>query len=261
MKKYLAIVLIILATVAGCKEKKPIDRSAWADDKFAAQFKDLAQIAELKQITDMQKDLEPAFSESGDRIYFKRIVTPNPNDSTENAVSARAGQYSYDYLNNQLYLSEKTGPEFDQFTGVVPQDSLPSMLGEVTQAGFHTPYGLIFYTIGATFCIYKSQGDSITQLTYGSQPAFLQGVSPNGRYVAFNYGDNYFRLVVLDLATGEFYSLPRSSVDVQLFELWPRFSPDSKYLAFVVSHDIFNAQREGENLPLGDLWLAKFKSE
>jgi hypothetical protein len=260
MRKAVILLLAIAAIISGCKKQEPVNRSAWTEDRFASQFKDLAQIANLRQITDMQKDMEPFFSLSGDRICFRRIVTPNPKDTSGGGIEARAGMFSYDYRNNQLFLLEKAPDAPDPYQGYVPADSLPALLGETSEIGYRTPYGLIFSTSGASFGIYKAQGESIIQLTYGIEPSYLQVVSPDRRYVVFNYGKSFYRLVVLDLATGEFYSMPRSSVDIQLYEIWPQFSPDSKYLVFVVSHDVFSAKKEEEDIPLGDVWLAEFKA-
>lgn len=254
--------LLMLAAliVNGCNNQESSDSRDQSRDRFASKFKDLAQIAEIRQITDMQKDMEPYFTTSGDRIFFRRIVTPGQDTISHNAVDARAGKFTFDYLNNQLYLVEKAPDLFDSYQSDVPPESLPVRLGEYPQAGYRTPYGLIYFTGGGAFNIYKEIGDSIIQLTFGAQPSFLQSVSPDRRYVAFNYGNSFYRLVILDLATNEFYCIPRSSVDSHLYELWPQFSPDSKYLAFVVSHDIFSARKDNEDIPLGDIWLAKFKN-
>ncbi len=259
MRHVLVLMALFLIIPTGCKKQEPTDKSTRTEDRFAARFKDLAEIANIRQITDMQRDIEPYFTTTGDRIYFRRIITPGQDTVAKQGIDARAGQFTFDYINNQLYLVEQAPQLFDSFKGSVPPESLPSALGESPQAGYRTPYGLIYYTGGGAFNIYKAAGDSITQLTYGTQPSYLQSLSPNRRYVAFNYGKSFYRLVILDLATNEFYSIPRSSIDVQLYELWPQFSPDGKYLVFVVSHDIFSARKDQEDIPLGDIWLVEFK--
>jgi Tol biopolymer transport system component len=261
MKRAVLLLLAFMICVQGCEKRQQVDRSAWDEDRFSQQFKEMALIANLRQITDSQRDMEPYFSISGEKIYFSRIVTPSPRDSSQNpaAVEARSGKFSFDYRSNQLFLVENAPAGIDPYQGYVTPESLPVMLGETPELGYHTPYGLIFSTGGASFNIYKAQSDSITQLTYGTQPSYMQVVSPDRRYVAFLYGNTYYRLVVLDLSTGNFYSIPRNAIDVQLYELWPQFSPDSKYLVFVESHDIFSAKNAEENVPLGDIWLAEFK--
>lgn len=259
MRQVLIIGTLFITLLGGCNRHESTDRNNQTEDRFARKFKDLAEIATIRQLTDMQRDIEPYFTTAGDRIYFRRIVTPTQDTIAQPAIDARAGQFTYDYINNQLYLVEQAPPLFDSFEGFVPPESLPTGLGESPQAGYRTPYGLIYFTGGGAFNIYKAVGDSITQLTYGIQPSYLQAVSPDRRYVAFNYGKSFYRLVVLDLSTNEFYCIPRSSVDVQLYELWPQFSPDGKYLVFVVSHDIFSARKDQEDIPLGDIWLVEFK--
>jgi hypothetical protein len=259
MRHVLILMALFLTLPCGCKKQESADKGKQTEDRFMARFKDLAEIANIRQITDMQRDIEPYFTLAGDRIYFRRIVTPGQDTIAKQGIDARAGQFTYDYINNQLYLVEQAPQLFDSFDGFVPPESLPTALGEKPQSGYRTPYGLIYYTGGGAFNIYKMAGDSITQLTYGDQPSYLQSVSPNRRYVAFNYGKSFYRLVILDLATNEFYCIPRSSVDVQLYELWPQFSPDGKYLVFIVSHDIFTARKNQEDIPLGDIWLVEFK--
>jgi hypothetical protein len=259
MRWVLVLSAFSIAIWVGCGGRESTGKNGQTNDRFAAKFRDLAEIATTRQITDMQRDMEPFFTITGDRIYFRRIVTPRPDTTFRQPIDARAGQFTYDYVNNKLYLVEQTPALFDSYAGFVPPESLPARLGESSQAGYRTPYGLIYYTGGGAFNIYKALDDSIVQLTYGPQPSFFQAISPNRRYVAFNYGETFYRLVILDLAANQFYSIPRSSVDVQLYELWPQFSPDSKYLVFVVSHDIFSAKKDEDNIPLGDIWLVEFK--
>lgn len=259
MRQLFVCLVLFAFLLGGCSRNESANKNSRSDDRFAAKFKDLAKIAKSRQITDMQRDMEPYFTLAGDRIYFRRIITPGKDTIASQGVDARAGQFTYDYIDDQLYLVERAPELFDSYDGFLPPDSLPTALGENPQAGYRTPYGLIYYTGGGAFNIYKATDDSITQLTYGNEPSYLQAVSPNRRYVAFNYGKSFYRLVILDLATNEFYCIPRSSVDIQLYELWPQFSPDSKYLVFVVSHDVFSAKKDEEDIPLGDIWLVEFK--
>jgi len=257
------LLLVFLVFMHGCKNQHGGDRANWDRDRFVDSFRDLAEIAEIKQITDAQRDLTPSFSASGDLIYFTRFLIINPNDSLESDESTKPQYFSYDYRNNKLSLldvnsnSSESTRVFQQ-KDLVPPESLPSTVTESPLFGYKTPYGTFFcaeqHGGGITANIYQLIGDSLTQVTYGAEPSLLESITPAGRRLAFTYGKNYYRTVLLDIPSGKFYSLPRGVTDTQIFELSPCFSPDGHYMVFVVSNDLFNAN----GLPLGDIWLAEF---
>ena len=248
---------MVIITMACSSQDEKIEQIGETPDRLAMEFKDIAEIADLRRLTELKKDMNPFFSPDGDYVYFTRLLTPTPVD-TEGVVSnAREVYFSVDYKSNKLYLLEgvpdKPRPE------VIPARSLPQMVTEKPLFGYKTSEAAYFCAQSRTIShftnIYKTISDSLIQITYGNQPALLETISPDERYLAFLYGEDFFKIVVLDLNSGEFYVVPKSEIESGGYDFSPSFSPDSKYLVFTRSGELY---RKGLT-PFGDIWLVEFK--
>jgi hypothetical protein len=256
MKGYLTISVLfaLLLACSGSQDKNTDMKNH--PDRMAMKFKDITQIADMRRLTDLKKDMDPFFSPSGDRIYFKRLLIPTPADTEDVLADAREEYFSIDHKNDKLYFLEGI-PEMEE-QAIVPPDSLPSIMGEKALLGFRVGKAIYFCTYKSTepafTKIYKVIDDSLIQLSFGSHPAFPAAISPDKHYLAFYYGEQYTRLVVIDLQTDEFYLVPRSKIESKRYDFAPDFSPDSRYLVFLRSGDLY---RKGD-IPFGDIWLVEF---
>jgi len=256
MKHLFETVLVIVAVIiCSCSQPSEDIEEVRPDiDRFALQFRDINEIATVTQLTDLGRDTTPQFSPTGDRIYFMRLLPSS--DSTEE--SYLNGIFAIDYKAGQLYLLESQPPFFQM--PMLEPDSLPKIRSEITIYGYRIQNDLYFTTeredAKRTRVIYRQADDSLIQLTYGSQAAYLKGVSSDGKYMAFTYGNEYLSTVILDNQTGLYYTVVKQEHDSTRNDFSARFSPDSRYVIFVRSGELY----EKKIAPCGDLWLIEFKS-
>lgn len=250
----------LMLTCFSCSDNKVRENiPAPTVDRFASKFIDISETAEIKRLTEVKRDMMPFFSPSGERIYFSRLLITGPEDVDSNLAEAVENYFSLDYKTNQLYILREI-PEFP-VTSILPGDSLPSMMTETPIFGIRTPSALYFTTRSNAQenmrNIYKAFDDSLMQLTYGSESSFLQLVSPDERYLVFLYDHNHSSIVLYDNHNGNYYIVPKSDVEKNRHDFAPQFSPDSKYLVFLRSGDLYMK----DFIPFGDIWLVEFKNE
>lgn len=257
MKIFSVICLVVIVTMACSSQDEKIEQVGEKPDRLAMKFKDIAEIANLRRLTDLKKDMTPFFSADGHNIYFTRLLIPTPADTEEVLSDAREMYFSIDYKNDKLYLLEGI-PDMPQ-SEVIAAESLPQMATEKPLFGYKTSETIYFCAHSRTRSrftnIYKLVNDSLIQVTYGDQPAFLEAISTDERYLVFLYGESFFKIVVLDLNSGEFYAVPKSEIETDRYDFSPSFSPDSRYLVFLRSGELY---RKGLT-PFGDIWLVEFK--
>lgn len=255
MKRVFEIILAIAAILICCcsRSEEDIEKVKPDIDRFALQFKDINEIAIVTRLTDLGKDMTPRFNSAGDRIYFVRLLPSS--DSTEGSFID--GQLAIEYKTGQLYLIDNLPPISEP--PIIQPDSLPSIRGEKTLYGYRFENILYFVTeresTRRTRVIYGMKDDSLVQLTYGSQTAYLKGISADGKYLAFTYGNEFLSAVILDNETGLYYAVPKNSADSISNDFAARFSPDGKYLVFLRSGELYAKKIA----PCGDLWLIRFK--
>jgi len=220
-------------------------------------FQDISAVGELLRLTDLKKDMDPFFNQSGDRIYFTRLLIPTPADTEEVFPDAREKFFSLDFSTKQLFILE--GVPQRESTKVLLQDSLPVMIADKPIFGFRAGDSIYFCAINRSnpriSNIYLITGDSLTQLTFGGKPSYLQAVSPDGHFIAFAYGESLQDLVLMDARTLCFYRIPKGEAESSRYDFAPSFSPDGKFMAFLRSGDLY---QKGE-VPFGDIWLVTFK--
>ena len=249
------IVAIVAAIICSCSQPSVDTEKIKPDiDRFALQFRDINEIAIVTRLTDLGRDTTPHFSPAGDRIYFVRLFPSS--DSTEE--SYLNGIFGIDYKSGQLYLLESQPPVF--LPPILEPDSLPTINAEIALFGYRCQNSLYFTTerkdAQRTRVIYKQANDSLVQLTYGPRTAYLKGVSANGKYLAFSYGNEYLSTVILDNQTGLYYAVPKDESDSTRNDFSAKFSPDDRYLVFIRSGELYAKKIA----PCGDLWLIEFKS-
>lgn len=257
--KYLLALLLTSAIMAGCSSSKDnqTEKTAAHIDRFAAQFKDITEIADLRQLTNLKKDIQPFFSPAGDRVYFSRLLIESPDDPAAMFSESNQTHFSLDFRNNKLYMLQAAPVPPKQ--NVISKENLPEMVIENPLYGIRYDSVLFFNTEGGTgganWTIYKLVNDSLSQITYGSEGSLLNVISPDGKYMAFTYGNDSLRLAVMNLRTDRFYIVPRSEVESDRFDFRPQFSPDSKYMVFLRSGELYDKNLD----PFGDIWLVEFK--
>jgi len=253
-----AVIIIVVAFImlSGCSSKQEPDKASKQPDRMALTFKDISMIAGIRRLTDLKKDMSPFFSPSGERVYFTRLITSPSADASDTLLDITEEYFSLDYKTNKLYLLKEI-PERPA-TKKIPADSSLSMLTDNPLFAIQTSEAIYFCSSkrakpGFTN-IYKSANDSLVQITYGRSPSYLETISPDERYLVFYYGDNFERLVVMDLITGQFYEIPKSRIEAKRYDFLPRFSPDGRQFVFLRSGELY---RKG-NVPFGDIWLVEF---
>jgi len=256
--KTIILLIITFAMLSGCSSKKEPDQISQRPDRMALNFKDISEIASIRRLTDLKKDMSPFFSPSGERIYFTRLITSSSADTNDTTLNVTEEYFSLDYKTNKLYLLKEV-PERPA-TEKIPADSSMLMLTEDPLFGIQTSEAIYYCLSNKTkpgfTNIYKSANDSLVQITYGRSPSFLEAISPDEHYLVFYYGDNFERLVVFDLLTGRFYEIPKSGIKTKRYDFLPCFSPDGKRLVFLRSGELY---RKG-NVPFGDIWLVEFNN-
>ncbi len=255
--KYFSEVVSAVVAVIICSCSKPPENTEKVKpdiDRFALQFRDINEIATVRRLTDLGMDTTPQFSPAGDRIYFVRLLPLS--DSAEGGYLN--GIFAIDYKSGQLFLRESQPPVYQ--TPILEPDSLPKINAENTVYGYRFQNNLYFTTERGgdrgIRVIYKQANDSLVQLTFGSQTAYLKDLSADGRYLAFVYGNEYLSVVILDNQTGLYYVVPKSKADSTRNDFSAQFSPDSRYLVFIRSGELY----ANKIAPCGDLWLIEFKS-
>jgi hypothetical protein len=248
----------IFALVLGCSDQTEKIPEAMPD-RFASRFKDITEIADIRQLTDRKLDIAPFFSPSGDRIYFSRLII-NERDSIQiDLAEASAEYFSIDYQTGQLYALEGI-PEPPKIP-LLPADSLPSMMTEKPVFGIRAGDAIYFTTESNPNTlmrnIYEEFDDSLVQLTFGTESSFLQLLSPDNRYMVFLYNKNHSEIVLYETQSGDYYVVPKPDIEKEHHDFAPIFSPDCKYMVFLRSGDKY---KEGA-IPFGDLWLIEFEPD
>jgi len=246
---------VVAVIICSCSQPSENSEKVKPDiDRVALQFRDINEIATVTRLTDLGRDTTPHFSLDGDRLYFVRLMPPS--DSTEE--NYLNGILAIDYKTGQLYLLESQPPTFQ--APILEPDSLPTIRSEITLYGYRFQNNLYFITeresARRTRVIYKQANDSLVQLTYGPQTVYLKGVSADGKYLAFTYGNKYLSLVILDSQTGLYYTVPKSEVDSTRNDFSAKFTPDGRFLVFIRSGELYAKKIA----PCGDLWLIEFKT-
>ncbi|MCD6160866.1 MAG: PD40 domain-containing protein [candidate division Zixibacteria bacterium] len=262
--KLLSMILapIIIAMACSSQEQKPESKEhPELPDRMAITFKNIAEIAIVKQLTDQKSDMSPFFSRDGKRIYFTRLLSPSSDDTSNMRQYAQDEYFSIDYQNDKMYfhdsLPEKPKPD------IISEIPLPSMTTEWPLIAYKKSKAIYFCTQSKSdkrhLNIYKLMDDSLAQISYGSRPAFLQTVSDDEHYLAFLYGKNLSRLIIMDLYSGRFYEIPKGKDESNQFDYEASFSSDSKHLLFLRSGDLHtkNDVPYGD-VPYGDIWLVEF---
>lgn len=253
----MVICLVVVITMACSLQNEKTEQIEKNPDRLVMKFKDITEIARLRRLTDLKKDMNPFFSVDGKRIYFTRLLVPTPADTEEVLSEARERYFSIDYKNDKMYLLE--GVPDKPHREVVPNNSLPQMATEKPLFGYETSRAIYFCARNRARSyftnIYKLINDSLVQITYGHQPALLEAISPDERYLVFLYGERPSKIVVLDLSTDEFYAVHKSEIESNRYDFSPNFSTDGRYLVFLRSGELY---QKGLT-PFGDIWLVEFK--
>ena len=259
MKLFSVIYLVVVMMMACSSHNEKTEQSEKHPDRLKMKFRDITEIARLRRLTDLKKDMNPFFSADGDRIYFTRLLIPTPADTEGVLSEARERYFSIDYKNDILYLLEGV-PDNPQ-PDIIQAKALPEMATEKPLFGYQTSEAIYFCARNRArnyfTNIYKLVNDSLIQITYGHKPALLKAISPDQRYLVFLYGERSSQIVVLDLRTDEFYAVPKSEIESDRFDFSPNFSPDSRYFVFLRSGELY---RKGLT-PFGNIWLVEFKDE
>lgn len=253
------ILLLSFISLINCgsepEEAKPIPAST--RDRFADQFEDISEIAELKQLTNSEQDYIPFFNTAGNRIFYSSLFTikEDENDSSENEIVEI--YYSMDYKTGKLFIlqDEPIKPQSEYLQA----DLLPDTPTEKPLYGIRSGNAL-YYTAAAIAnkninVIYQMIDDSLTQLTFGKQSSLLQTISPDGRFVSFLYDRSSSFLVIYDNQSGEYYVVPKNDSKPDQLDYAAGFSPDSKYLVFLRSGNLYTKN----NISYGNIWLIEFK--
>ncbi len=254
---FFCLLILIFALSCGSEPEETEIIPAATRDRFAEQLIDINTVADLQQLTNRDRDYIAYFNPEGNRIYFTRLVEVKESDNDSMPDENIEQYYSMDYKTGQLYIVEQMPQQHNP--GFLPPESLPARLDEIPKYGLKADSILYFVSankvITSRNIIYQVIDDSLTQLTFGKKSSLLQRVSPDGRYIAFLYDQDESILVVYDNESGKFYAVPENPNKPQQIEYGVSFSPDSKYMLFMRSGDLF----EKGDMPYGNIWIAEFK--
>lgn len=260
--KLLSIILALIIITMACssqEQKSEPKEHPELPDRMAMTFRDITEIAKIKQLTDQKSDMSQFFSRDGNRIYFTRLLSPSSDDTLDMMQYAQDEYFSIDYKNDKMFFHESL-PEKPK-SDMISEIPFPSIITEWPLTSYKKSKAIYFCTQNKSYKkhlnIYKLMGDSLIQISYGSKPAFLQAVSDNEHYLAFLYGENLSRLIIMDLHSGQFYETLKGGNESNQFAFEVSFSPDSKYLIFLRSGDLY---KRGV-IPYGDIWLVEFDGD
>lgn len=247
------IITIIAALLAeGCSRNQKKQNTP-EPDNFITSLSNIEEIAVIRQITDSQSDYFPYFSADTSKVCFTRVFKSKSDDPAEN----EAKPFLYDIFGGDLYMAS-TWPEQVEIMPT-PNDKLPNVGDELPLLGYTTERG-IFLNAGLrglekNATIYLIHDSSLCQLIPGYKAAFLESISPSGKYAAITYDNRSPKLIVYDSENGRFYGFKRNVNDQPLYEITPAISSNGRYLVLNISD---GSNRLNNDL-LGNIWLLEFK--
>lgn len=256
MNKLITASTLIVILLSGCSRQQKKENVA-IPDYFISGLADIGEIAVMRQLTDRMSDFFPYFSHDSNRICFTRVFQSKSDNSTADPADNEIKPFLFDIRTGDLYMADSWPEQVEIMP--LPKDELPRVGDELPISGYSTAYGL-FFSAGQraaekSSAIYLSRNGVLRQLIPGYKAAYLESISPSGRYVAITYNPESPKLIVYDSAGDRFYGFQRFDSSSAFYQVMPVISGDGRYLAVVVSD---GGSRLNNDL-LGNIWLLEFK--
>ncbi len=256
MKRFITASTLIVILLSGCSSQQKKENAA-VPDYFISGLVDMGEIASIRQLTDKMSDFFPYFSHDDNLICFTRVFQSKSDDSGANPTDSEIKPFLFDIRTGDLFMADSWPEQVEIMP--LPEDELPRVGDELPISGYSTAYGLLFSAaqrgLEKSSAIYLWRDGVLRQLIPGYKTAYLESISPSGKYVAITYDPKSPRLIVYDSANDKFYGIRWSDSASTLFEVMPVISGDGRYLAVVVSD---GGSRLNNEL-LGNIWLLEFK--
>jgi len=247
---YLSLAFLIF----GCSPDKQADIRY---DRFLESLKPATELGTISRLTQDGRSLYPVFAPGDSIVFYKRLLVTTAEDAEGRTEEELVRPYGINLINNELYTLSGDYP-YLQADNIDPSRA-PQGYGENTIRALESPDGKIigFETaIGFnrdSHTIYLARGDSITQLTYGDLPCFLERFSNTGKYLSAVCGRGPTWIIIFDLENQVGYRIERIENRVDYLTA---FSSDDKLMAFIRSDKRYSYGLDF----FGDVWLLRFKN-
>jgi len=238
----------------GCSTKKePLS----GPDRFEASLNNISTIASIEPLTDDGRCFRPWFGPGDSMVVFERLLATAPEDTFGRSKSELIKGQAINIRTRELF---EVGGEYEY---VHPETSDTSILrpkqGEQIDLALKSPVlGILAYEaypIGkiTRSLIYLLRNDTLSQLSSGSKPIYLDRFSNTGRFLTAIYDDSLARIIVYDLPdNNKPYIIPGYGFFV---DYMTAFSSNDGMMVFIRSDQKYALGNE----PFGDIYLVRFR--
>lgn len=245
---HLSLALLIF----GCSPDKQADIRY---DRFLESLKPATEIATISRLTQDGRSIYPVFAPGDSIVFYKRLLVTTAEDAEGRTEEELVKPFGINLINNELYTLSGDYP-YIRADNIDPS-RVPRLYGENTIRALESPDGktIAFETVISfdrdSHTIYLARGDSITQLTYGDLPYFLERFSNTGRYLSAVCGRGPTWIVIFDLENQVAYRIERTESRIDYLTT---FSSDDRMMAFIRSDNRYSYGLDF----FGDIWLLRF---
>ncbi len=242
---------MIFAIALSCSSEPPEEIRA---NRFLDSQSTADQLGEISRLTDDNRSVYPAFAPGDSIVYFHRLLVSEADDTTGRSPWELIKPFGIKIADKELYTLSS---EYKYSMGTPLKGGLDDIPGEIVVKEVGSPDGeiLAYETIIgndlSSHTVYLTRGDSTIQLTFGSQPCFIDRFSNTGRYLNVICGRRSSALVIFDMNDNTGYKIPN---DGNVFDYASFFSSDDKMMVFIRSDKQYSL---GPSF-FGDIWLLRF---
>ena len=225
-------------------------------NRFLESLRPASELGTLTRLTQDGRALLPEFGSGDSIVFFEMLLVTDPETAAGRKTEDIIKPYGVDVANKELYTLSADYRHPEEDTEEV--SDVPHGVGETVTKTLRSPDGktVAYETITGSnkdsHTLYLMQGDSVTQITYGDLPCFLDRFSNTGRYLSAVCGRGPTWIIIFDMRSGRGYRIER--VEDRL-DYMTAFSSDDKMMAFIRSEKKYSMGLEF----FGDIWLLKFE--
>jgi hypothetical protein len=244
---YLPLAFLIL----GCSPERQTEIRY---DRFMESLKPSTEIGTVSRLTQDGRSIYPVFAPGDSIVFYRRLLVATAEEAEGRTEEELVKPYGLNLINNELYTLSGDYP-YPLAENIDPS-RMPHVYGEKTIRALESPDGeIIAFETAISFdrdshTIYLARGDSITQLTYGDLPCFIERFSNTGKYLSAVCGRGPTWIIIFNLENHVAYKIERIE---NMMDYLTVFSSDDKMMAFIRSD---NRYSYGIDF-FGDIWLLR----
>lgn len=224
-------------------------------DRFKESLRPSTEIGTVSRLTQDGRSLYPVFAPGDSIVFYKRLLVSNAEEAEGRTEEELVKPYGLNLINNELYTLSGDYPY--PFAENIDSSRIPHVYGEKMIRAVESPDGeTIAFETAISFdrdshAIYLARGDSITQLTYGDLPCFLERFSSTGKYLSAVCGRGPTWIILFNLENHVAYKIERIE---NMMDYLTIFSSDDRMMAFIRSDNRYSYGLDF----FGDVWLLRF---